>query len=276
MSVNHRVLNLGAGTQSSVLLIMCDRGDVEPVDVAIFADTQAEPREVYEHLNWLEKQVKTPVVRVTAGSLREAALRGRVSKKTGKIWAKGLPYWIHDSTGKLGKIRKRQCTVDYKIVPINRYIKQQLGKPLPKSPVVSRVFGISYDEMQRMRTSTDAWAVNEYPLVEQRLTRSKVIDMARKWFPGREFPRSACTFCPFHQNDEWRRLREKFPADFADAVDFDESARALHSQPQAALQGLVYIHRDGVPLRDANLDDAPANEDLLFGLANECEGMCGV
>lgn len=35
--MNHRILNLGAGTQSSVLAIMCDRGDVEPVECAIFA-----------------------------------------------------------------------------------------------------------------------------------------------------------------------------------------------------------------------------------------------
>jgi hypothetical protein len=38
---NRRILNLGAGTQSSVLLVMHDRGELPPVDVAIFSDTQA-------------------------------------------------------------------------------------------------------------------------------------------------------------------------------------------------------------------------------------------
>ncbi len=46
-----KVLSLGAGVQSSVMLLMADRGLLgDKPDVAIFADTQWEPKEVYEHL----------------------------------------------------------------------------------------------------------------------------------------------------------------------------------------------------------------------------------
>lgn len=44
--MNKRVLNLGAGTQSSVIYLMMCRGELPPADVAIFADTQWEPKEV--------------------------------------------------------------------------------------------------------------------------------------------------------------------------------------------------------------------------------------
>ena len=222
---------------------MADRGEIEPVEVAIFADTQAEPREVYEHLDWLEKQVRTPVVRVTAGNLRTVALTGRVSKKTGKIWAKGLPYWTRDANGKLGLLTRRQCTVDFKITPINRWIRKHVipGRKPPSNPVVNRVFGISYDERERMRISSDSWATNSYPLVELRLDRAAVIRLAGKWFPGRVFPRSACTFCPFHSYAEWKRLRDEHPDEFLDAIRFDDAARALHSGAGSAMSSLVFF-----------------------------------
>lgn len=70
-----RVLSLGAGVQSSTLALMMARGEIEPAQHAIFADTQWEPAAVYEWLGWLETQLPLPVHRVTAGSLRDAVMR---------------------------------------------------------------------------------------------------------------------------------------------------------------------------------------------------------
>ena len=45
------VLSLGAGVQSSTLALMCEIGQITPKpDLAVFADTQAEPQEVYDWL----------------------------------------------------------------------------------------------------------------------------------------------------------------------------------------------------------------------------------
>lgn len=43
-----RVLSLGAGVQSSTLALMIARGELPPVDCAIFSDTGWEPKAVYE------------------------------------------------------------------------------------------------------------------------------------------------------------------------------------------------------------------------------------
>jgi len=51
-----RVLNLGAGVQSSTIYLMMVDGDIPACDVAIFADTGEEPQAVYDHLGWLKKQ----------------------------------------------------------------------------------------------------------------------------------------------------------------------------------------------------------------------------
>lgn len=75
-----KVLSLGAGVQSSTVFLMSCRGVLPKVDCAIFADTQWEPKEVYEHLAWLEemgRQHGIPVHRVTAGNLRDDAIHWR-------------------------------------------------------------------------------------------------------------------------------------------------------------------------------------------------------
>ncbi len=49
------VISLGAGVQSTTMALMAAHGEIEPMpDAAIFADTGAEPPEVYEHLEWLK------------------------------------------------------------------------------------------------------------------------------------------------------------------------------------------------------------------------------
>ena len=45
-----RVISLGAGVQSTTMALMAAQGEIGPMpDCAIFADTQGEPRKVYEH-----------------------------------------------------------------------------------------------------------------------------------------------------------------------------------------------------------------------------------
>ena len=53
-----RILSLGAGVQSSTLALMIEKGEIENVSAAIFADVKGEPQEVYDWLNYLKKQIK--------------------------------------------------------------------------------------------------------------------------------------------------------------------------------------------------------------------------
>ena len=59
-----QILSLGAGVQSTCMALMAARGELPPVDAAIFADTGAEPQRVYDHLDWLEGELPFPVHRV--------------------------------------------------------------------------------------------------------------------------------------------------------------------------------------------------------------------
>ena len=54
-----RILSLGAGVQSSTLLMKIYNGEIAPVDAAIFADTGNEPKEVYDWFEFLKEKVES-------------------------------------------------------------------------------------------------------------------------------------------------------------------------------------------------------------------------
>ena len=273
-----QLLSLGAGVQSSTLALMAARGEVGPMPkAAIFADTQAEPEGVYKWLDWLEKQLPYPVYRVTAGSLTKAQLMLRTSKKTGNTYVKTMiPAYVLKQDGKKGLLG-RKCTADYKVRVILRKAKEiGLVPRACKTVKVIQWIGISMDEVHRMKPSREKWALNRWPLIEKEMTRDDCLNwMRRNGYP--QPPRSACIYCPFHSDHEWKRLRNEEPAEWDKAVQFDADLREVLKKQTgtAVLHGTAYLHSSCKPLSEVDLGDVPDKNQLsLFG--NECEGLCGV
>lgn len=257
------VLSLGAGVQSSTLALMAAAGELgEMPDCAIFADTGDEPASVYSWLDWLEKQLPFPVYRVTAGVLSDEVTRVRVSASGNKYLKPMPPVFLKgDNTG----IAIRQCTVNHKIEPIRKKLRE-----LHEGRGVVQWIGISMDEVIRMKPSRDAWCVNVWPLIDRRMTRRDCL----KWMEAKGYPkppRSACVYCPYHSNAEWRRLKNEEPEEFQRAVDFEQ--RLQKAAEQTTFTSSLYLHRSCVPLSEAPLA-ADEEHPSLFG--DECEGMCGV
>lgn len=260
-----RILSLGAGVQSTTLALMAAHGEIGPMpDCAIFADTGWEPPHVYEHLRWLASPnvLPFPVHIVTAGNIREHIMQAA----EGKRWA-SIPAFTES-----GPIN-RQCTKEYKLVPIRRKTRELAGltrKRSPKTAVVEMWIGISLDEVIRMKPAREAWQVNRWPLIEQRMNRNDCL----RWMERRGYPlppKSSCIGCPFHSNTMWRDMRDNQPADWADAVEVDAAIRS----GVAGAKKDLYLHRSCVPLDQVDLSTAAdRGQGDLFG--NECEGMCGV
>lgn len=267
------VISLGAGVQSSTLALMAEHGEITPTpDFAVFADTQEEPQSVYNWLDYLESKLSFPIYRVTKGKLGEDALKLRKSSRSGKIYQKlSLPMFTLDSNGKKGMIR-RQCTRDYKITPVISTIRKKAGiKWGEKEIKVHNWMGISIDEAIRMRESRTIYIQNRYPLIELKMSRNDCLNwMSINGYPRP--PRSACTFCPYHSDNEWQRLKNEEPDDFLKAVEFENKCHEL-SNFNEALEGVPYLHRSRIPLNQV-IFNIKNNEVNNFG--NECEGMCGV
>lgn len=268
-----RVLSLGAGVQSTTLALMAVHGVVGPMpDCAVFSDTGWEPQAVYEHLDWLMSPniLPFPVHIVSAGNIRDDLARAA----GGGRWASIPAFTRTDDKGRtqVGMIR-RQCTKEYKIVPIRRKVRELASltrKRSPGHPVVEQWIGISLDEVIRMKPSFESWQVNRWPLVEQRMSRRDCLAwLKRHDYP--EPPKSSCIGCPFHSDATWRHMRDTDDAAWADAVEVDRMIRT----GLRGVRGEVYLHRQVVPLGMADLSTAADHGQLdLWG--NECEGMCGV
>ena len=253
-------LSLGAGLQSSALLVASARGlwDVPRADVAIFADTQDEPAWVYENIERLRAHVDIPIETVTRGKLSDGA---RGTKML-------VPAFTLNKDGSRGMTR-RQCTSDFKIKPIQKRVAQLLGrKPgARKGPVAEALLGISTDEAHRMKPAAVSYITNRYPLVEAGKSRADCVLLLST--EGFKVPKkSACVFCPYHSNSYWRELKMRHPEEWSRAVAYDEKIR---NSSKAGLRLPCFIHSSLRPLRAVDLNE---NQLDLFG--NECEGLCGV
>lgn len=283
-----RVLSLGAGVQSTLVLLMSLDGPFPPLDAAIFADTGWEPAEVYTHLAKLEAvcaEVGVPLYRVSAGNLRDDHIAPvgdhlfiRNPRKHPEHLGKqrmSVPFYVRAENGDKG-VTYRTCTKTYKIEPIERKLRELMGlvpyQNWPLEHCVDEVFGISYDETQRMTDSKRPAIINHYPLVDERMTRDDCHAALKRL--GWTAPRSACIGCPYHRNDEWRHLRDSSPDEFAEAVHFDHEVRRRHAAGLLPIDGVPFIHDQRVPLDEAELDLPPDPQLSLFD--NECEGICGV
>lgn len=256
------VISLGAGVQSTALLLMADAGEfgARP-DLAIFADTGWEPKATYEHLDWLESQVSIPIVRVSKGNLRDDTMKS-LDGERGDAFASIPVYVKSPTTGKREGALRRQCTREYKLDPIYRELRSRGYRN------VEMWLGISLDEVQRMKPARVKWATNRWPLIEKRMSRRACVEwMRERGYP--EPPKSACIGCPYHGDNQWRDLRDNRPEEWEEAVEFDAAIRQL-----PRIEGDAFLHRSLVPLPMVDLSTPEDRGQQSFD--EECEGMCGV
>ncbi len=261
------ILSLGGGVQSSTLALMAAKGEVTPMPVAaVFADTGDEPPNVYKWLEWLTPLLPFPVITERKDqSLSEHIFSGIKNKKR----ASNPPLFTKpENAVKSEGILTRDCTVDFKVGVIRRAVRRLMKEHGVKTVV--QWIGISLDETVRMKPSRVKYSTHRWPLIDMRMSRHDCFRwMEKNGYP--KPPRSACVYCPHHNNKEWRRLRDEEPEAWNQAVEFDKKIRTgIHK-----VKAECFVHRDCKPLDEVDLStDADRGQGLLWG--NECEGMCGV
>ena len=151
---NFIAISLGGGVQSTVMTLMADSGIIQPMpDVAIFADTKWEPDYVYENIEWLKKEVKNfPIETVDIDrNLRDDVYNG--INHTNNLYVNIPAYFVEEETGKKS-INRRQCTTNYKIIPIYKAIRGKIGMKR-KNNRVQIWLGISTNEIGRIKPSVE-------------------------------------------------------------------------------------------------------------------------
>ena len=159
----------------------------------------------------------------------------------------------------------RQCTVDFKIIPVKQAVRQLILKKyglgprqrFPQNVAIIQDIGFSYDELNRVSTWQSPqykYIYMSYPLVEMGLSTQDSIDyLANNNFPLR---RSRCYFCPFNCGSDrdigmdWEEIIEDEPLSFLKAVWFDEKLREVVRSGKKRLINIPYFHFSRRPLAE--------------------------
>ena len=233
--VTFRVLSMGWGRQTWTLAAMMALGEYPVADYIVHADTTHEKESTYAFAHQWQPWLEERGVKVRT-----------VSRHTGAVdqWG-GLMIPAFTQNKAVGQLR-RQCTSEWKIAPIRRFIVEELSRrSITKSGgVVEQWIGISTDEWSRARTSDVRYIVNRHPLIDLKMGRASCI----AWLKEHDLPvpaKSSCTFCPYHSKRAWQDLKRAGGEDWAQAVEIDRQIRSVRPPWN------TFVHPSLKPLAEA-------------------------
>lgn len=259
-----KVLSCGAGMQSTALtLISCaqTKGEicypqVPRYDAVIYCDLGNEPSWVIRQVHFLEETCRNHAIPFY---ILRSNLYQDYMERFGREHVSAMPFWTLDEEGKPGKIARRSCTVDYKILMIHKFVRYHLLGYRPYQRLRAEDIGahelhigFSFEETNRSFPSRHKMFQTRFPLIEMRWQRKDAyaynLDV---W--GMDTKASACCICPYHKNYFFRHLKLHYPADYQNIVDFDDMLE--HMQPHSRIRNQVYLSRSRKRIRDLEPED---------------------
>lgn len=246
------VFSCGGGVQSTACLVLAAQGKI-PYGTFVFANVgdKAESPETIKYI----AQVLKPYATLHGIAWVELQRRRRDGTPVDlfddlhrPIRSINIP--VRMSNGAPGN---RNCTVEFKIKPIAKWIKRNapgciLGK------------GISTDEPHRATPSRESDGyTSAYPLIELGISRNDCLRIVREaGLP--QPPKSSCWFCPYKTTDQWITMRRQKPELFAATAELE---RMLNQKRATIGKDAVYI--SGLGARKAlPIDQAIPNQLGLF------------
>lgn len=255
MTYKMTVLALGAGVQSSTILLMACKGELPKPDLAIFADTGWESLGTYKHLEWLKQETGKagiPILHVGSANIKDDLLNNDFIR---------IPFYCRK--GDLTLMGRRRCTEYYKLRPIRYELRRLLGyRPRQRisKGAVDLWIGISIDEAQRAHMSPEQFIDKSYPLLTIKpMTRIQCVSWLDANYPNQNIPKSSCVGCPFHSDREWQRVKQT-DNEWENATQVDSQIR--HREDVLKLKR--YLHRLCKPLVDIDLRTPQEKGQLEF------------
>lgn len=270
----YHVLSFGGGTQSSHLLECHFRGEIH-YDFVVFSDTGAEPEFIHDQVKWwqerqLQYENKTPFI-ITHHNSMKGGLEEMLMRYINTDYQRfQMPVYCNKLDEETGMevpagIMPRQCTVDFKIVPVKQTVRKLVMKELglkssqrmPKDVGFIIDIGFSYDEIKRVnlyQSPQFKYMYLAYPLIEEGLTTEESI----KFLLDNNMPtkRSRCYLCPFNCDNrdigmDWLEIIQDEPLSFLKACFFDDKLRSVQSSGTKMMRSIPYFYYKRIPLKEA-------------------------
>lgn len=297
-----RAFSFGGGVQSHAVLAMQAMRQLEnPYDVFIFSNV-GHDSENPETLAYLENYTR-PFCEEFGINLielrRNVRGRGEVTLYE-EIHYQRRSIIIPAYFGQ-GGFGNRNCTTDFKVRVIDRYIRDagythgyvglgistdefgrarstewhnyEGGDYAPDENAPQQLSMFEEDEKSDKEPSRrwlGYWKRREYPLIEQRISRAMCAEIiAAAGLP--EPPKSSCYFCPFKRPEEWKQLKEQSPNLFEKAVGIEA---AINEKRLYLAKDGMFLHRSKRPLAQVVTDE---QADMAFFEDEQCDsGHCFV
>jgi hypothetical protein len=253
-----RCFSYGGGVQSTAALVLAAERRID-FGTFLFANT-GDDSENPTTLAYM-REVAMPYAEAHGIALHTLARKGdtlyqRLTRPESR--SIGIPVFLGS-----GAPGNRQCTGDYKVRVIARWLKAQ-GATEEAPAIVG--MGISVDEAHRARTEFDPRVPMQrrvYPLIDRRMDRQDCINtITRAGLPVP--PKSSCRFCPYARTARWQHMRQDEPELFARAVALEQT---LNERRAMLGKDDVFLTPALIPLDQVIVDTGQQEFDLGM-----CEG----
>lgn len=249
--VTLRVVSYGGGVQSTALLVLAARGEID-FNTFLMANVGDDS----EHPATLAyvREVAAPYAErhgIDLQLLNRVRRDGTVETLWGRLMREGsrsLPIPVRMSNGAPGS---RSCTADFKIRVTGRWVRQH-GATADDPATVA--IGISVDEIHRANNRrVEPHERVVYPLLDLRLRRDDCMRLiSAEGLPVP--PKSSCFFCPFHREATWLAMARDEPDLFERSCQLEDT---LNARRDILGKDHVYLTRFGRPLRQVITADQP-------------------
>lgn len=262
------VLNYSGGKQSTCILWMILRGDIERPEhfLVMNADPGMENSKTYEQNDLMRSECeKAGIEFYTAPgpNLYQDLISVRSKKRIDNP-----PYWTAPrSGGRTGQLMQK-CTKHYKIAPMDRRIRlwlevnfgySILSKRLPEE-LVTKLIGFCCGEEMRIKPSHQKYIRFSYPLIDMGMGQVEVGQYYES--NGLELPdRSVCNACFANGPSMYREMKRDRLEDFAQAVRVDEAVRDMSS---CGVEESVYVSKTLRPLTEIACSDYEGEQLDMF------------
>jgi 3'-phosphoadenosine 5'-phosphosulfate sulfotransferase (PAPS reductase)/FAD synthetase len=203
-----RFISFSGGVESTAMCLLYGKGAT-----AIFCDTGSEHSKMYERLDYIENMLKA----FHKGDFE--VIRIKPAKNYKGVEYNSLTEFIK-AKNYFPNIYYRFCTADFKVKPIDRFLK--------KFEDVELLIGLNVDEKSRTGNHLKGKNITyKYPLIEDGYDRDFCIDLLKTYNLHPDFPaymsRGGCKFCFFKSKKEFRAMVHLAPDEIEEVAQLEEA-----------------------------------------------------